>query len=383
MLLRINSLLILLFNVCSVMAQQDSTAITFNGQVTSWAIGQSGNPMAIQLGGRFVPTLLGKFNLSNPSKLDFETSFNINGSANFTGLEYDSVMGQFKPYRVWVRYAAKRWEVRLGLQKINFGQAKLFRPLMWFDRVDIRDPLQLTDGVYGVLGRYYFPNNANIWLWTLVGNEDPKGFESAGTARWKPEVGGRFQFPAGQGELALSLHYRKVNGHNYLPPVPENTLLNESRTGLDGRWDLGIGLWFEACVTLLDKNTYNMPQVQDTWNLGVDYTFPLGNGLGMTLEYFRYHSGGNFLTNGTEMNLAGSMFTYPVTIVDNLSAMMFYLPGQNLLYNYVSWSRTYDNWSLYVIGFWNPTNYQLFSSQTLSKNLFAGKGIQLMVNYNF
>lgn len=50
-------------------------------------------------------------------------------------------------------------ELRLGLQKINFGSAQLFRPLMWFDKMDPRDPLQMTDGVWGALYRYYFRNN--------------------------------------------------------------------------------------------------------------------------------------------------------------------------------------------------------------------------------
>jgi hypothetical protein len=102
----------------------------------------------------------------------------------------------------------------------------------------------------------------------------------------------------------------------------------------------------------------------------------------MTVEYFRYHLGQQFLTGGTTVNLIGTMLTYPVSMLDNLSAMVFYVPGPNLAYNYLSWSRTYDNWSLYAIGFWNP-NVPLAISQTKGKNMFSGKGIQLMVNYNF
>ncbi|GAI27146.1 unnamed protein product, partial [marine sediment metagenome] len=48
---------------------------------------------------------------------------------------------------------------------------------MWFDRIDPRDPLQLTDGVYGLLLRQYFLNNANIWVWGLYGNDDLRGWE--------------------------------------------------------------------------------------------------------------------------------------------------------------------------------------------------------------
>ena len=63
--------------------------------------------------------------------------------------------------------------------------------------------------------------------------------------------------------------------------------------------------------------------------------------------------------------------------------MFFYVPAQNMLFNYASWSRTYDRWSIFAIGFWNPANSQLLSFQANSKNLFSGKGIQLMVSYNF
>lgn len=380
-------ILILFLFVGSVKAQQDSTHISFSGQVTAWGVGQFQNPFGIQLGGRFVPTLLGNINLTSKTKIDFEASLNINGSTNFTGLQYDSVMGQFKPYRVWVRYSGQNWEVRAGLQKINFGSAKMFRPLMWFDGMDVRDPLQLTNGVYGALGRYYFQNNANIWLWGLIGNKNPKGYEINGSAQWKPEIGGRFQMPAGPGQIALSTNYRQIQVVNLASDIwNDKVFLNESRIGLDGKWDVGIGLWFESSVTLTDtKNVYSptLFKVQDAWNIGADYTFGIGNGLGMTVEYFRYHVGDQFLVKGTTLNLVGSLFTYPVSVLDNLSAMVFYIPGPNLVNNYLSWSRTYDNWALYAIGYWNPTNYQLITSQSQGKNLFAGKGIQLMVNYNF
>jgi len=380
---RYNVVLQLLLIMSVLQAQVDTLNISFSGQVTSWATANFADPFALQLGGRFVPTLLGKFPVTDKSTIDFEGSLNINGTVNFADLEYADGLAQFKPYRVWVRYAVNNWEVRAGLQKINFGSAKLFRPLMWFDGLDVRDPLQLTDGVYSVLGRYYFPDNANIWLWTLMGNPKPKGWETIGSARWKPEVGGRFQVPAGPGELALSTHFRKADAQSLLPITSGKTFLNESRIGLDGKWDVGIGLWFESSVALLEKNDYNLSVVQDVWTFGADYTLPFGSGLGVTLEYFRYHAGNRFLTGGTNMNLVGSLFTYPVSILDNLSVVVFYVAGADLLYNYVSWSRTYDNWSLYAIGFWNPTDYKLVVSQSKGANLFAGKGVQLMVNYNF
>ena len=66
------------------------------------------------------------------------------------------------PYRIWVRYQIKNWEFRLGLQKIDFGSAQLLRPIQWFNQIDPRDPLGLTNGVNGLLVRRYFKNNSNL-----------------------------------------------------------------------------------------------------------------------------------------------------------------------------------------------------------------------------
>lgn len=137
-------------------------------------------------------------------------------------------------------------EVRLGLQKINFGSANMLRPLMWFDQLDPRDPLQLTDGVWGLLGRYYFLNNANLWVWGLYGNNQQKMWETGNTYSGFPELGGRFQTPVPRGELAFTYHYRKadLSEHSLLSNQP--TSVGENRVGIDGKWDLGVGLWFEA-----------------------------------------------------------------------------------------------------------------------------------------
>ena len=378
-------IILFLFFLGNMFAQTDSSHISFNGQVTVWGIGQFQTPVPTQFGARFVPTVLGNFQLSPNTKLDFEGSLNINGTADFTGFTNDTLLGQLKPYRVWLRCSGDNWEVRAGLQKINFGSAKMFRPLMWFDAMDVRDPLQLTDGVYGVLGKYFFQNNANLWLWGLIGNNRRKGYELTSTYAWRPEFGGRFEIPVGPGEMAISTHFRKIE-----PPTlsmsPVKPIGDESRIGLDGKWDLGIGLWFESSVTYTDTQNNNCPllyKMQDMWNIGADYTFPIKNGLGATVEYFRYHAGNQFLISGNAFNALGAMLTYPISMLDNLSGMVYYLPDQNKWMNYLSWGRTYDNLNIYVIGYWNPDNIQLVSAQSQSRNMFAGKGMQIMLNYSF
>jgi len=218
--------------------------VDFHGQASSWLSAAYDTCMVGQAGLRYIPTL----SFSLPFHLDAEAS--VNGYASELvregSFEESDFAATVKPYRLWLRYSTARFETRAGLQKINFGSATLLRPLQWFDRVDPRDPLGLTDGVYGLLARYYFQNNANVWAWGLLGNSSPKGWEQVGSERWIPEFGGRAQLPIPRGELAATYHHRVI-GPSGIAHIPE--LLprqDEDRLGLDAKVDAGIGLCFEA-----------------------------------------------------------------------------------------------------------------------------------------
>ncbi len=100
----------------------------------------------------------------------------------------------------------------------------------------------------------FFQNNANIWFWSLIGNDKPKGFEFlGGSVRWIPETGGRLQFPLGRGEIALTTHYRKTDVKTALPSTAGKTRFNETRIGIDGKWDAVVGLWFESSTIITQK----------------------------------------------------------------------------------------------------------------------------------
>ncbi|MCK4745441.1 MAG: hypothetical protein KAT15_00320, partial [Bacteroidales bacterium] len=151
-------------------------SLGFKGQAIGWTTLNPADPFQGQVGLRYIPELSFSIPAGNFT-IDGEFSANLWGSGDiYPG---DSIVPdeQLSPYRMWVRFSGDQFEIRAGLQKINFGSAVLFRPLMWFDRIDPRDPLQLTDGVYGLLARYYFLNNANIWLWGLYGDDKTKGWE--------------------------------------------------------------------------------------------------------------------------------------------------------------------------------------------------------------
>jgi hypothetical protein len=279
-----------------------------------------------------------------------------------------------------MRYSTQQFEIRAGLQKINFGSASLLRPLMWFDQVDPRDPLRLTDGVWGILSRYYFLNNATIWAWGLYGNKNPKGWEIMPTTNYKPEFGGRLQLPVPKGEIAFTYHHRLANNlgiegfDHYYENIPEN------RFAFDTKLDVTVGLWVEA--TWIRKNKdLGMFTNQEIINLGMDYTFGVGNGLTLIYEQLlaSYDSQAFRFENAFTFSLVN--MSYPIGLSDNVSAIIYYDWANNSAYNFLNWQKQYNNISLYLMGYINPKKYNI-PTQGAGEMLFAGSGIQVMLVYN-
>lgn len=260
-------------------AQSDSAksyhdSLRFSGQVSAWTLYNSDKSMSLWMGGRYLPQL--NFSINNrQSKFDTEISLNVNGMAGFKPFTNNITDGSVKLYRSWIRYSGNQYEVRLGLQKINFGSASMLRPLMWFDKIDPRDPLELTDGVWGVLGRYYFLNNLNIWAWSLYGNKQPSVWELVETNVQVPEFGGRMQIPLKKGEIAFSYHHRTADSRHLAKLYNEESYnlerIPEDRFGIDGRWDVAVGLWFEASWTR--KKEFLLAPNMHLLNFGTDYIF--------------------------------------------------------------------------------------------------------------
>jgi hypothetical protein len=357
-------------------------ALSLRGQLSGW-LGYHDAPSAESaLGLRYIPDFSLKLVLGRGWALDSEVSVNAYESIRGGSFSSLDASGEVKPYRMWVRLASDRFEARLGLQKINFGSAMLLRPLMWFDRIDPNDPLQLTDGVYGLLLKYTFPGNANVWLWGLAANGDPKGWETVGTKKSAPEFGGRVQVPVPAGEAALSYHHRTIDmtsSGTALPPG-ERTNPPEDRFGFDGKWDLGVGLWIEAALT---RQGYAMIPLrfQRSWTVGLDYTFDWGNGLHVLAEHLNAAVAAGAWDSGVSRDFTGLTADYPLGLLDRMSAMIFYSGSTGDWYRLLTWRRTYDRWSFYVIGFLNPDRYQIFPGRT-GASLFAGKGIQLTIVFN-
>jgi hypothetical protein len=376
---KINQIVSLFFLILPVASlAQDS--LSFKGQLSSWILFNDNNKLPIYMGARYIPQLNYSLPIKNDKQLDFEASFNINGSIGFNPFDTLKAYSQLKSYRLWARYSSRQFELRVGLQKINFGSASIIRPLMWFDHVDPRDPLKFTDGVWGALGRYYFLNNANIWMWVLYGNTDPKGWEIAGTNSHFPEAGGRIQLPVPFGEAAITYHFRVADASNIVEQIPYYNEVPENRVGFDIKLDLVVGLWFEG--SWIKKNEdLGMFTNQEILNAGTDYTFNLGNGLYVIYEQLLASNDEkpfNF-QNTTSLSLVS--LSYPIGPFDNISGITYYDWKNRNIYTFINWQKQFNKITFYLMGYWNPQNY-IIPGQGNDQNLYAGKGIQIMFVLN-
>jgi hypothetical protein len=371
-------ILILLTILAVPVTGQDS--LRFSGQASSWLNINSGNELPVWGGLRYIPQVDYSINAVHHRLFDTEISANIYGSSGLHPFDTITASGKIKPYRAWIRYSSEQFELRLGLQKINFGSAMMIRPLMWFDQLDPRDPLQLTDGVWGILGRYYFLNNANVWLWGLYGNKGVRGWETIPVNHKIPEFGGRLQLPIPTGEMAFTYHHRVADSEDMGMEITPYNRIPENKFGLDAKLDLKAGVWIEGSYTKKLKDV-GMYTNQLAITAGADYTFGIGSGLYIACEQLlaSYDEKPFAFKNKTTFSLL--TMNYPVGIFDRLSAIVYYNWTDNSIYNFLSWQRQFDKVMLYFMAYWNPETF-IIPAQTNTQNIFSGKGIQIMFVLN-
>jgi hypothetical protein len=363
----------------------DGQTLTLQGQLSSWFILADSRPSTSVAGIRYVPTLSVEKELSDSRLIDGEVAVNAYGFGESRSWDDVDTEGHVKPYRGWVRFKSTRFEARGGLQKINFGSALLLRPLRWFDSVDPRDPLQLTDGVYAVLVRGFMPHNVTAWGWGLYGNDHLKGLELNPTRARTPEFGGRLQAPLFKGEVAGSLHHRETDLSKGLAIASgsDDTAAPETRYGLDGKWDVGIGLWFEGEVvrqTRLDLAS----TASRALTIGADYTFALGNGLHVLGEAFVQELPPALLGQHVSQRFVASTVSYPLGIIDSLSGIVTVDTARGDVYSFINWQRTFDRWQFYFMGFWNPRQMTVapLTESNAGRNPLSGKGIEILAVFN-
>ena len=380
-------ILAVVFIVCSwwsMAARQAEGRLVFQGQMSTWARGFriEDNWGDYQGGLRYLPSLSLEHDIDEVSRLGFEIALNTHFSLDSSPAEPQADLSL---YRATAWYATARTETVIGLQKITFGPATLLRPLKWFDRIDPKDPLGFTHGQYGVRFRYFTLNNTNTWLWCLYPNidQDDNASNELPTEDGVPQWGGRWQLPLLGGEMALSVNWRRVDTAEYGIGWPatesHETGYDERRVGMDGRWDIGIGLWFEM---VFQHQTIAWPfEWRKAVTGGLDYTFDWGNGLYVLVEQMAAAGSDRAFGWQEEVWASALMLRYPLNVMDALQFISAYKWDDNGVSAHLSWQRTYDRLII---------NLALFHYPTVDGNLVAtdqplpisGSGAALMLIFN-
>jgi hypothetical protein len=185
--------------------------------------------------------------------------------------------------------------------------------------------------------------------------------------------------------MAVTTHHRRADLSKGIASTTadKDSLARENRYALDGKWDVGIGLWFEGSV--VQQSSPTMPSAYtDALTVGADYTFGLGNGLHVLGEYFVQEIPPEILGQRVSTKLSAASLSYPLGLLDSLSGILYVDTERSQVYRFVNWQRTYDRWQFYLMGFWNPRELAINpqSSSIGGRSLLAGKGFQIMAVLN-
>ncbi len=354
----------LIATICLFAAAAFPQSVDFRGQLSGW--GNASRPQTSWQTGagiRYLPEL----SFTQPVSETVFWSF-LSGGNGFVriGSNIQPEL-KLKLYRLQARLATTQSETRIGLQKITFGPAQLLRSLQWFDGIDPKDPLRLTSGVYALRYHYTFLNNNNLWLWSLYGNSKRRSKDLFASVRTRPEWGGRFQLELPQGSLAFSSHFRKTDASYFT--------YDETRYGLDGRWDGFIGLWAEAAL-VQNSHAQRLPKWQKWFTVGGDYTFDLGNGLYVLGEHQNISSDSRLMNLKDQTNTSALMFSYPLNLLDSFRLIAYYSWNTKSFYQFYSWQRTYDALLVDVSLFSFP------KTGNPALGAYAGYGARIMLVFN-
>ena len=178
--------------------------------------------------------------------------------------EYDAEL-----FRGWIRYEKGNFKIRGGRQQILFGAATLFRPLGFFDTRIISGIIPLTRGVDGLRSTYFLGSTSSVQAWAVNAKRGQRAI-----------VGLRGEANFGPIEAGAVLQYHPKTDLPFLADFN----LEMVQMGYHLKGEKVIGFWNESRLDV-QQDQPGDPLRFDTV-FGIDYTFDLGQGLHVLLEYF-------------------------------------------------------------------------------------------------
>ena len=162
--------------------------------------------------------------------------------------------------RAYLDVSAGRWDLRLGRQAINFGQAQVWNPV---DLVDSNTPLDFAivkEGLDAVRAAYALSPTASVTALAAF---------------------------AGGGTISLLRAETVLGGAEVGVLAARDARADDTVIGFDVKGDLGVGWWAEAAYHDLDE-----ADDFGRFVVGIDYSFPVRDQLYLALELYHDSSGG-------------------------------------------------------------------------------------------
>lgn len=374
--------LLLIGSLIVIVAQAPAQQLDYKALFVANGIWASGDPGSLDMGVNYFPELSARLDMRDSLLIDADITFDLNANSAFTGHAFPDGNMNADPYRAWLRLSGRRFEVRAGLQKLNFGSASLLRPLMWFDALDPTDPVQFTPGVYGLLWRQYGRQNNTLWAWVLYGNKNRRGLDVFGSSPEHPEAGVYYHFNALKGELGLAAHYRKA-----LIPVDDQSpdvLRDQYRLGFDARWDHLFGNWLEGSV-IYTRGLDNTLEWRHLLTAGADYTFGIGGGLLLTAEAMYWLNSQEAFSKGNSTAISAISLSYPLGFSDRILSFTFLPLGATFntwVISMLGWQHDFSSASLQLIAYHSSAGAGAFALPGVSQAALGDFGIQTIIMLN-
>lgn len=166
--------------------------------------------------------------------------------------------------RMYIRLYSPAGDFVIGRSYLNFGQNYFFNPLEWYKSFSLLDPTATKAGV-----------NMLSWEIGLGSYGKAKAFIGSDDKWDSPLAGLEFIFGA-TGFEAGTVYQYKGNNHNVL--------------GAFFKADLGISLFGTYAAHLNDITTGKGAKFSHEFNIGADYSFPLGLTTLLVQQIFYFNS---------------------------------------------------------------------------------------------
>jgi len=172
-------------------------------------------------------------------------------------------------HRAWLRLSDERGEVRSGRQKIDFGSGFIYRPLSFFNTRDVTGVVPETRGVDGVRSTYFINDTTSVQGWVVPAKA---GERVIAGLRWEGLLG--------EVESGWVAQYHPESDLSDLPQFGQELI----QFGYHFKGEYAVGYWTEGRVDVERINGRHPLRFDSV--LGTDFTFDVGDGLHVLIEYF-------------------------------------------------------------------------------------------------